>query len=172
MLAQPAPNAMNAIETFLGDAPLWLAFNLGNALAILTASTAIIAPSLAIVLFMAHRAKRQKAMELARYGACRRPLTSFVCKTCLHRSYAATHVRLRYCVQCDKYYPDKPKVWRCDDVVKVRISPEEPPAPLAGELATHGPQVRTTAESPHFRSNERSLRGKVRDRRRSTRQRA
>jgi len=132
VLDQPAPNAMNAIETFLGDTALWLAFNLGNALAILAGSTAIIASSLTIVLFMGHRAKRQKAVELARYTACRRPLTSFVCKTCLHRSYAATHVRLQYCVRCDKYPPDKPKVWRCDDVDKVRISPEKPPAPLRG----------------------------------------
>jgi hypothetical protein len=33
-----------------------------------------------------------------------KPLKSFVCPDCLHRSYAPQHIRDRFCLKCDKSF--------------------------------------------------------------------
>lgn len=33
-----------------------------------------------------------------------KPLSSFVCPDCLHRSYAPKHIEQRYCQRCDKSF--------------------------------------------------------------------
>jgi hypothetical protein len=36
-----------------------------------------------------------------------KPLTSFSCPDCLHRSYAPVHVRERFCIRCNKSFPER-----------------------------------------------------------------
>jgi hypothetical protein len=59
----------------------------------------------AYLLFARHRAR----FQLDNYG--RRPgltrLTSFACPECLHRSYAPQHVRDRFCIRCNKSFPER-----------------------------------------------------------------
>jgi len=68
-------------------------------------------------------AKQKAAVELAHYGGRHGPLNSFVCKVCLHRSYAASHINRRYCARCDKTYPEKAKIWRLEDARAERFPP-------------------------------------------------
>ncbi len=60
---------------------------------------------LAFLLVDRHRAR----YRLDNYGRPPgiKPLTSFVCPDCLHRSYAPQHVRDRYCLNCNKSFPER-----------------------------------------------------------------
>lgn len=35
-----------------------------------------------------------------------KPLIAFVCPDCLHRSYAQQHINTRFCLKCDKSFPE------------------------------------------------------------------
>jgi hypothetical protein len=78
--------------------------------------------SVSFGLLMVYLSKQKAAIELAHYGSKRRPLNSFVCKVCLHRSYAVSHIKRRYCARCDKTYPEKAKIWRLDEARQGRIA--------------------------------------------------
>ena len=47
--------------------------------------------------------------ELDTYGRPSgiKPLISFVCPDCLHRSYAQQHIRDRFCLKCNKSFPER-----------------------------------------------------------------
>ncbi len=34
-----------------------------------------------------------------------KPLSSFVCPECMHRTYAPQHIANRYCIKCEKSFP-------------------------------------------------------------------
>jgi len=58
-----------------------------------------------MLLTMKHKAR----VELDHYSKYRGsgPAKSFVCPECLRRTYAPSHVARRWCVQCDKSFPEK-----------------------------------------------------------------
>jgi ribosomal protein L37E len=72
--------------------------------------------------------KYRSEVELTHYGSRKggAPLTSFVCKECLHRSYAPRHIRDRYCAKCDKSFPEALKIWSPEQ----RPTPPRPPSPI------------------------------------------
>jgi len=80
--------------------------NILTLLAIVTLIFALLAPIVALTVI------RQKArVELDHYGKFRSSMAakSFVCPTCLTRSYAPTHIEKRWCMKCQKTAPERPK---------------------------------------------------------------
>ncbi len=76
-----------------------------------------VALCLIVPLVMLAFMKNAEKVALDNYG--RHPgqarLASFSCPTCLHRSYARSHIERRYCVRCDRTYPEKPKIWKPEE---------------------------------------------------------
>ncbi len=70
-------------------------------LAIVAAGVAVIS----YILLERHRAR----YKLDNYGRPPgiKPLVSFVCPDCLHRSYAPQHVRDRFCLRCNLHFPER-----------------------------------------------------------------
>jgi hypothetical protein len=65
----------------------------------------VIAIGMAIASLVADRQRARYRLDTYARPPGTRPLSAFVCPACLHRSYAAQHVRDRYCLKCDKSFP-------------------------------------------------------------------
>jgi hypothetical protein len=85
-------------RVFVEDA--WM--ELGILLAI--AAIASIGTAVGYLLLERHQAR----FKLDNYGRPPgvKPLKSFVCPTCLKRSYAPQHIKDRYCAKCNRSYPE------------------------------------------------------------------
>ena len=68
------------------------------------AIVASIATAVSYLLLERHKAR----FKLDNYGRPPgiKPLSSFVCPTCLNRTYAPQHIKDRYCMKCDRSYPE------------------------------------------------------------------
>jgi hypothetical protein len=74
-------------------------------LGILLAIAAAVSIATAVVYLLVDRHRAR--YKLDNYGRPPgiKPLSSFVCPSCLHRSYAPQHIRDRYCMKCDTSHP-------------------------------------------------------------------
>jgi len=115
---------MRDLDGLIDTVSVWIDFNIDSSAMALLIVAVIIVVSGAICLLLLHISRHNDGIELARYGAKLRPLNSFVCKVCLHRSYAESHIRQRYCSRCDKFFAAGPKVWKFHEIEAV-----ECPAP-------------------------------------------
>jgi hypothetical protein len=61
-----------------------------------------------VYLIIEHHRARYKLDNYGRPPGIK-PLTSFVCPACLHRSYAPQHVFDRFCMKCNKSFPKPAK---------------------------------------------------------------
>lgn len=97
----------------LGDAiSVWIDFNIDSGGMLLIAAAAVFLVSASIFIFMISIVKQRAAVELANYGGSLRQPRSFVCRICFHRTYAESHIKQRYCVKCDKSFPESGNVTR------------------------------------------------------------
>lgn len=90
---------------------VWIDFNVGSGNMVFLAITFVFLLSASACILAISISRHSAAAELAHYGGSRRKLSSFVCQVCLHRSYAESHIRRRYCARCDKTFPEAPKTW-------------------------------------------------------------
>jgi len=69
---------------------------------VIAAASALGIPGLLLLALRHH-----ERIALDHYGKYRGsgPAKSFVCPTCLSRSYAPTHIARRWCVRCQKEFP-------------------------------------------------------------------
>jgi len=106
---------MEALRNLADATAVWIDFNIDStAILALMILVIVVACAFAAVLAITI-ARRSAAAELAHYGGSARRLKSFVCEVCLHRSYAESHIRRRYCARCDKTYPETPKVLKLQE---------------------------------------------------------
>ena len=103
---------MNIVGNPIDVASTWIGFNLDSFGVFVIVIGLISALSFWMCIVVISATKHRAAIELANYGGSRRPLSSFACKVCLHRTYAKSHIVRRYCARCDKCYPDRPKIWK------------------------------------------------------------
>lgn len=107
--------AMEGLRNLADRIAMWVEFNVGSTeMAVLIVLIVVLASASAAVIAVSI-ARRSAAAELAHYGFGPHRLRSFVCRVCLHRSYAESHIRRRYCARCDKTYPDEPKTWKLQE---------------------------------------------------------
>jgi len=140
---------MNSMEEFFGNMSVWIGFNLDSPAVFLIVSVVILTCVVLIGVAAIYLSKARAGQELASYGSCRRPLTSFVCAICLHRSYAVTHIKQRYCVKCDRFYPDKAQIGTFAAAAPVDRAPRE-------VTAGYSAQVEARASVPALRIDESS----------------
>lgn len=107
---------MRDLNALLDTVSVWIDYNIDSSAVALLVVAVIFVASWAICLLLLYISRQNDGIELARYGAKLRPLNSFVCKVCLHRSYAESHIRQRYCARCDKFFAAGPKVWKFREI--------------------------------------------------------
>lgn len=107
---------MRDLDALLDTVSVWIDFNIDSSAMLLLVVAIICAASWAICLLLLYISRQNDGIELARYGTKLRPLKSFVCQVCLHRSYAESHIRQRYCSRCDKFFAAGPKVWKIQEI--------------------------------------------------------
>jgi hypothetical protein len=76
-----------------------MAFGLFIALAIIAAAGTVLA------YLLVERLRAQHRLDTYARQPGGKPLTSFACPDCLHRTYAPQHVRDRFCIRCNKSFP-------------------------------------------------------------------
>ena len=107
---------MERIRDLVDAISVWIEFNINSAAMFLIVIAAVFLMSVWICLFLISISQQRAAIELANYGGSLRQPRSFVCRICFHRSYAASHIERRYCVKCDKSFPDSDNVARFPDI--------------------------------------------------------
>jgi|KBSMisStaDraftv2_1062788.scaffolds.fasta_scaffold03142_9 hypothetical protein len=90
---------------------IWIGFGFGSFGALFLVMVGVGLVSAGVCLTILRAQKHAAAAELAHYGSSLRSPRSFVCKVCLHRSYAESHIRRNYCARCDRTFPGPLKVW-------------------------------------------------------------
>jgi len=116
---------MESVRNLTDAIAVWIDFNIDSAGLLLLTALIMTLLSAAIGAAAISVFRHKAAAELANYSGSGRQLSSFVCKVCMHRSYAKSHIERRYCVRCDKCYPEAPKILKFQEIV-----PNEGPANL------------------------------------------
>ena len=133
---------MERIRDVVDAISVWIDFNIDSAEMFLIVIAAVLVGSVFICVFLVSVSKHRSAAELAHYGGSLRQPRSFVCGICLHRSYAESHIKRRYCVKCDKHFPDSPNVARFPEI-QPRDWPPKAPGRAHRNLAERAAADRT-----------------------------
>lgn len=116
---------MESVRNLTDAIAVWIDFNIDSGGLFLLTALIMTLLSAAIGVAAISVSRHKAAAELANYSGSGRHLSSFVCKVCLHRSYAKSHIQQRYCARCGKYYSEAPKILKFHE-----IAPNECPANL------------------------------------------